>query len=73
MYAEEIIVKRLKLAYPDGTRIELIKTDKPEELPIGTCGTVRGVEENGGLIVDWDNGCNRHILRGIDKIKKITG
>ena len=73
MYAEEIIVKRLKLTYPEGTRIELIKTDKPEELPIGTSGTVRGVDEKGGLIIDWDNGCDQHIIRGIDKVKKMVG
>ena len=72
MYAEEIIVKRLKLVYPEGTRIELIKTDRPEELPIGTRGTVHSVEEKGGLIIDWDNCCNQHIIRGIDKVKKIV-
>lgn len=72
MYAEEIIVKRLKLVYPEGTRIELIKTDRPEELPIGTRGTVRSVEEKGGLIIDWDNCCNQHIIHGIDKVKKIV-
>ena len=69
MYAEEIIVKRLKLVY---TRIELIKTDRSEELPIDTRGTVRSVEEKGGLIIDWDNCCNQHIIRGIDKVKKMV-
>lgn len=73
MYADEIIVKRLKLVYPEGTRIELIKTDRPEELPIGASGAVRGMEEKGGLIIDWDNGCDQHILRGIDKVKKMVG
>ena len=72
MYAEEIIVKRLKLVYPEGTRIELIKTDRPEELPIGTRGTVRSVEEKGGLIIEWDYCCNQLIIRGIDKVKKIV-
>ena len=29
-------------------------------------------EEKGGLIIDWDNCCNQHIIRGIDKVKKMV-
>lgn len=39
----ENLVASLRKRYPDGTRIRLLKMDDIQAPPIGTLGTVRGV------------------------------
>lgn len=49
--------------YPAGTRIILIYMDDVNPIPKGTKGTVKGVDDLGDLLVDWDNGrCLKAIL-----------
>ena len=43
--------------FPKGARVELLKMDDPQAPPIGTKGTVRGVDDIGSIMVAWDNGC----------------
>ena len=44
------IVKSLKEMYPVGTRVELVKMDDVQAPPIGTKGTVKGVDDIGSLL-----------------------
>lgn len=37
----------------------------------GTKGTVRGVDDTGSLLVDWDNGSGLNVIYRIDKVKKL--
>ena len=67
----EEIIKKLKLEYPNGTRVELVKMDDIQAPSIGTKGTVKGVDDIGSLLVDWDNGSSLNVLYGVDEIKKI--
>lgn len=39
------IVERVKKEYPAGTRVELVRMDDFQAPPIGTKGTVRGVDD----------------------------
>lgn len=41
------IVKSLKEMYPVGTRVELVKMDDVQAPPVGTKGTVTGVDDIG--------------------------
>ena len=50
------IVDRLRKEYPAGTRIELLEMDDFQAPPIGTQGTVTGVDDTGSLLVSWDTG-----------------
>ena len=50
------LVQHIKDAYPAGTRVELLQMDDPQAPPIGTRGTVIGVDDIGSIMVDWDNG-----------------
>ena len=65
------IVEQVRREYPVGTRIELVKMDDVQAPPVGTKGTVRGVDDAASLLVDWDNGCGLNVIYGIDKVRKI--
>lgn len=47
------IVEKVRAEYPIGTRVELLKMDDVQAPPVGTKGTVRGVDDTASLIVDW--------------------
>ena len=70
MISKEIII-HLKEIYPIGSRVKLIKMDDEQAPPVGTLGTVRGVDDLGSILVDWDNGSSLNVLYNIDSVKKI--
>ncbi|HEM3512552.1 DUF4314 domain-containing protein [Streptococcus suis] len=63
-----INVDRIKKRYPVGTRVRLVMMEDPFSPPIGTLGTVKGVDDIGSLLVEWDNGSSLNVLHGIDKV-----
>lgn len=65
------ILESLKKKYPIGSRVELIKMDDVQAPPIGTKGTVKGVDDIGSIMVSWDNGSSLSVVYGEDKCKKI--
>ena len=67
----EETIKRLKEEYPNGTRVELIQMDDIQAPPIGTKGTVIGIDDIGSILVNWDNGSSLNVIYGVDKVKKI--
>ena len=64
-------VERIRAQYPVGCRGELIKMDDIQAPPIGTKGTVTGVDDIGSIMVSWDNGSTLHIVYGEDICRKI--
>lgn len=65
------IVERVRSQYPVGTRVELTQMDDMQAPPIGTKGTVVGVDDTASIMVHWDNGSGLHIVYGEDKCRKI--
>ena len=65
------IVEKVRSEYPVGTRVELVKMDDVQAPPVGTKGTVKGVDDTASLLIDWDNGCGLNVIYGIDKVRKI--
>ena len=65
------IVEKLRAEYPAGTRVELVKMDDIQTPPVGTKGTVMGVDDIGSIMVRWDNGSGLHIVYDEDVCKKI--
>lgn len=64
-------LKSLRDRYPAGTRVELIQMDDVQAPPIGTKGTVTGVDDTGSLLVNWDNGSGLNVIYGIDRVRKV--
>ncbi|MEE3478762.1 MAG: DUF4314 domain-containing protein [Succiniclasticum sp.] len=58
---------------PAGTRVELLQMDDVQAPPIGTKGTVTGVDDTGSLMVNWDNGSGLNVIYGIDLVRKVEG
>lgn len=65
------MVERIRKEYPVGTRVELLKMDDPQAPPIGTLGTVRGVDDTASILVRWDNGSGLHVVYGVDDCRKM--
>lgn len=65
-------IKKLESLYKIGTRVKLTKMDDKQAPPIGTEGTVKGIDSIGTIIVSWDNGSRLGVLFGIDECIKIN-
>lgn len=61
----------LRKEYPSGTRVRLVRMDDPQAPPLGTEGTVTGVDDMGSLLVDWDNGSRLNVIYGEDRVRRV--
>ena len=59
-------VERVRKEYPVGSRVELVQMNDPQAPPVGTKGTVRGVDDIGSIMVAWDNGSGLSVAYGED-------
>ena len=64
-------LQRLRERYRPGTRVELLRMDDAQAPPIGTMGSVIGVDDIGSIMVRWDNGSSLNIVYGEDKCRII--
>ena len=65
------MITRLRDQYPAGTRVELVHMDDRQAPPVGTKGTVLGVDDTGSLIMSWDNGSGLNVIYGEDVVRKV--
>ncbi len=70
-FPSKTVVEVLRQQYPVGTQVELVRMDDPQAPPIGTKGTVKGVDDIGSIMVAWDNGCGLSVAYGADICKKV--
>ena len=70
---EKDVVEMLREQYPEGTRVELTYMDDPQAPPIGTRGTVKGVDDAGSIMVSWDTGSSLSLAYGADRCRIIVG
>ena len=66
-------LERLRKAYPAGCRVRLEKMDDLQAPPVGTEGTVIGVDDIGSIMVKWDNGSGLSVVYGEDRCRRIDG
>ena len=66
-------VEQYRREYPVGCRVELVSMDDFQAPPIGTFGTVQGVDDAGNLLVRWDNGSGLNVILGVDVVRKNRG
>ena len=65
-------LQALRERYPKGTRVELVQMDDSQAPPVGTKGTVRGVDDMGSIMIAWDNGCGLSVAYGADICRKVV-
>ena len=66
-------IQRAKMLYPPGTRIVLGEMSDPyAPVPPGTRGTVKFVDDMGGIHPQWDNGRTLGLIYGEDSFRKLT-
>jgi len=66
-------ISRLKEDYPAGTRIRLLKMDDSyTKIPLGTLGTVTGVDDTGTIHCHWDTGSSLGVVYAEDKCEKVS-
>ena len=62
----------LRKTYYAGARVELLKMDDPQAPPVGTRGTIIGVDDIGSIMVRWDNGCGLSVAYGEDRCRVVS-
>ena len=66
------ILEQLRRDYPIGSRVKLIRMEDQQAPPIGTLGTVIGLDDIGSIMVSWDNGSSLSVVYGEDLCRKVT-
>ena len=64
-------VERIRAQYPAGTRVRLLSMDDPQAPPIGTEGTVLGVDDAGHMMMSWDSGGSLNLVYGVDRFQTV--
>ena len=64
------ILDSLRERFPQGARVELLRMDDPQAPPVGTRGTVIGVDDTASILVCWDNGSGLNVIYGKDECRK---
>ena len=62
---------RLREQYPKGCRVVLDRMDDKQAPPIGTEGTVFGVDAIGSIMGHWDNGSSLSVVLGEERCHRI--
>lgn len=63
------IVERVRRQYPIGCRVELVRMDDLQAPPIGTKGTVMGVDDTASIMVAWNVVYGEDSCRKLDSVK----
>ena len=64
------IFERIRRQFPVGCRVELLRMDDVQAPPIGTKGTVTGVDDTASILVNWDNGSGLNVVYGEDSCRR---
>lgn len=71
MFPDRNTVERMRKEYPAGTRVILEEMSDPQAPPVGTLGTVLGVDDTASLLMKWDNGSGLNVVYGEDRVTKM--
>ena len=71
-FPNKAVVEHIRNQYPAGTRVELVQMDDAQAPPVGTLGTVWGVDDTGSIMVHWDNGSGLNVVYGVDVCRKVS-
>lgn len=71
MFIDQKTLEKLREEYSLGTRVKLIRMEDQQAPPLGTKGTVCGVDDIGSIMVSWDNGSGLNVVYGEDYCQRI--
>lgn len=71
LFPSKEIVEMVRRQYPKGCRVELVRMDDVQAPPVGTKGTVIGVDDTASVMVKWDNGSGLNVVYGEDSCRRI--
>lgn len=71
-FSNKETVERIRREYPAGARVELVRMEDVQAPPVGTKGTVLGVDDTGSLLMRWDTGSGLNVVYGEDIVKKLA-
>lgn len=72
MFPSKAIVERVRREYPAGCRVKLTHMDDLQAPPLGTLGTVIGVDDTASIMVRWDNGSGLNVVYGEDSCVRVS-
>jgi len=65
-------VEHIRRTYPVGCRVVIDQMDDVQAPPIGSQGTVTGVDDTGSVMCAWDEGGSLSVVYGADRCHKIA-
>ena len=68
---EKVLIEIRKETFKPGMRVRLLKMDDDQAPPVGTEGTVLGVDDIGSLLMVWDTGSSLNVVMGEDVVEII--
>lgn len=71
MRASKATVDKLRERFPKGARVELEWMEDFQAPPLGTRGTVMGVDDVGTIHISWDNGSGLGVVYGEDRCRRV--
>lgn len=71
LFPSKETVEMVRRQYPKGCRVELVRMDDVQAPPVGTKGTVIGVDDTASVLVKWDNGCGLNVVYGEDLCRRV--
>lgn len=71
MVPTRVMVERLRRENPVGMTVRLVSMDDPQAPPVGTMGTVEGVDDMGGIMVRWETGSGLSLIPGVDEWERV--
>lgn len=70
-YPSRETVEEIRKTYPAGCRVVIDQMDDPQAPPLGSQGTVTGVDDIGSVMCAWDEGGSLSVAYGADRCHKI--
>lgn len=65
-FPDSSVIGLIRECYPPGLRVRLMRMDDPLAPPVGTLGVVRGVDDTGSIMVNWETGGSLNVVYGAD-------
>ena len=59
-------VEALRSKYQAGTVVEIVSMDDAQAPPPGTLGEVKGVDDGGSILVNWQTGSTLSLIPDVD-------